>query len=191
MPTPKGCPGYWLFVPPLLDLSIWRTVVKIHPPPITGFYQWQCLASIQSTGGQKTYSYDLNPYLWMDIQSSQLLYYCRRKSSSDATFVDVFEMRESFSAPPLSFMIIYFTRSCSFYMRRMRAIRRSVTSAVFATIVNALTCSRIDECTCTCNTLLMDIPKQAYHLSSSISINCCCEAHSTLDSVYSCLDPYD
>lgn len=39
-------------------------------PPITGFYQWQCLASIQSTGGQKTYSYDLNPDLWMDIQSS-------------------------------------------------------------------------------------------------------------------------
>lgn len=43
MPTPKGCPGYWWFVPPLLDLSIWRTVVKIHPrlsPDFTSGSVW-------------------------------------------------------------------------------------------------------------------------------------------------------
>src|SRR6218665_1012933 len=47
------------------------------------------------------------------------------------------------------------TRSSYFHLRRLRAIRRSVSSHVFPSIVHAFVCSRIDYC----NTLLVGLPK--------------------------------
>src|SRR5688572_10468314 len=47
------------------------------------------------------------------------------------------------------------TRSCYFHLRRLRAIRRSVSSSVFTTIVHAFICSRIDYC----NSLFVGLPK--------------------------------
>src|SRR6218665_1924229 len=38
------------------------------------------------------------------------------------------------------------TRSSYFHLRRLRAIRRSVSSHVFTSIVHAFVCSRIDYC---------------------------------------------
>ena len=49
------------------------------------------------------------------------------------------------------------TRSCFFQLRRLRAIRRSVSPSVFTTIVhNTFICSQLDYC----NSLLMGLPKQ-------------------------------
>src|SRR5678815_4361152 len=48
------------------------------------------------------------------------------------------------------------TRSCFFQLRRLRAIRQSVSSSVYTTIVHAFICSRLDYC----NSLLMGLPKQ-------------------------------
>ena len=47
------------------------------------------------------------------------------------------------------------TRSSYFYLRRLRAIRRSVSSSVCTSIVHAFICSRIDYC----NSLLVGLPK--------------------------------
>src|SRR6218665_1561019 len=47
------------------------------------------------------------------------------------------------------------TRSCYFHRRCLRAIRRSVSSHVFTSIVHAFVCSRIDYC----NSLLVGLPK--------------------------------
>src|SRR6218665_3799312 len=47
------------------------------------------------------------------------------------------------------------TRSCYYQLRRLRAIRRSVSANVFLTIVHAFVCSRIDYC----NSLLIGLPK--------------------------------
>ena len=47
------------------------------------------------------------------------------------------------------------TRSSYFHLRRLRAIRRSVSSSVFTSIVHAFICSRIDYC----NSLLVGLPK--------------------------------
>ena len=47
------------------------------------------------------------------------------------------------------------TRSSYFHLRRLRAIRRSVSSSVFTSIVHAFICSRIDYC----NSLLIGLPK--------------------------------
>src|SRR6218665_487593 len=51
--------------------------------------------------------------------------------------------------------ILTLTRSCYFQLRRLRAVRRSITPTVFATIVHAFIGSRIDYC----NSLLMGLPK--------------------------------
>ena len=49
--------------------------------------------------------------------------------------------------PSFTDRISFLTCSCYFHvMRRMRAIRRSITCIVFATIIHALICSRIDYC---------------------------------------------
>lgn len=161
MPTPKGCPGCWWFVPPLLDLSIWRTVVKIHPrlsPDFTSGSVWLVFRA----------QVDRKPTLmtWTPTCGwifSHLSYFTIVEENLLVTLHSSMFSRWGSHSRLLPYLLWSYisnlTRSCSFYMRRMRAIRRSVTSAVFATIVNALTCSRIDECTCTCNTLLMDIPK--------------------------------
>ena len=47
------------------------------------------------------------------------------------------------------------TRSCFYHLRRLRAIRRSVSLHVFTTIVHAFVCSRIDYC----NSLYAGLPK--------------------------------
>jgi len=47
------------------------------------------------------------------------------------------------------------TRSSYFHLRRLRAVRRSVSSSVFTTLVHAFICSRIDYC----NSLLIGLPK--------------------------------
>ena len=47
------------------------------------------------------------------------------------------------------------TRSCYYQLRRLRAIRRSVSAKVFLTIVHSFVCSRIDYC----NSLLIGLPK--------------------------------
>src|SRR5688572_8005347 len=47
------------------------------------------------------------------------------------------------------------TRSCFYHLRRLRAIRRSVSVHVFTTIVHAFVCSRIDYC----NALYAGLPK--------------------------------
>src|SRR6218665_1049704 len=47
------------------------------------------------------------------------------------------------------------TRSCFYQLRRLRAIRRSVSPKVFLTIVYAFICTRIDYC----NSLLIGLPK--------------------------------
>ena len=47
------------------------------------------------------------------------------------------------------------TRSSYFHLRRLRAIRRSVSSSVFTSIVHAFICSRIDYC----NSVLVGLPK--------------------------------
>ena len=47
------------------------------------------------------------------------------------------------------------TRSCYYHLRRLRAIRRSVSSKVFTTMVHAFISSRIDYC----NSLLIGLPK--------------------------------
>src|SRR5688572_15916999 len=52
------------------------------------------------------------------------------------------------------------TRSCFFQLRRLRAIRRSVSSSVFTTIVHAFIYSGLDYC----NSLLMGLPKQRLFL---------------------------
>ena len=46
------------------------------------------------------------------------------------------------------------TRSCYYHLRRLRAIRRSVSSSIFTTIVHAFICSRIDYC----NSLYAGLP---------------------------------
>lgn len=50
--------------------------------------------------------------------------------------------------------LCHLKRSCLYHLRRLRAIRRSVSSAVFTTIVQAFVCSRIDYC----NSLLPELP---------------------------------
>jgi hypothetical protein len=47
------------------------------------------------------------------------------------------------------------TRSCYYHLRRLRAIRRSVSSSVFKTVVHAFICCRIDYC----NSLFAGLPK--------------------------------
>src|SRR6218665_1962777 len=47
------------------------------------------------------------------------------------------------------------TSSSHFHLRRLRAIRRSVSSHVFTSIVHAFVCSQIDYC----NSLLVGLPK--------------------------------
>src|SRR6218665_2244364 len=47
------------------------------------------------------------------------------------------------------------TRSCFYQLRRLRAIRRSVSPKVFLTIVHAFICTHIDYC----NSLLIGLPK--------------------------------
>ena len=47
------------------------------------------------------------------------------------------------------------TRSSYFHLRRLRAIRRSVSPSIFTTLVHAFVCSRIDNC----NSLLIGLPK--------------------------------
>ena len=47
------------------------------------------------------------------------------------------------------------TRSSYFHLRRLRVVRRSVSSSVFTTLVHAFICSRIDYC----NSLLIGLPK--------------------------------
>src|SRR6218665_2175812 len=47
------------------------------------------------------------------------------------------------------------TRSCFYQLRRLRAIRRSVSPKVFLTIVHAFICTCIDYC----NSLLIGLPK--------------------------------
>ena len=47
------------------------------------------------------------------------------------------------------------TRSSYFHLRRLRVIRRSVSSSIFTTLVHAFICSRIDYC----NSLLIGLPK--------------------------------
>src|SRR6218665_1112486 len=47
------------------------------------------------------------------------------------------------------------TRSCYYQLRRLKAIRRSVSAKVFLSIVHAFLCSRIDYC----NSLLIGLPK--------------------------------
>src|SRR5678816_3029665 len=56
------------------------------------------------------------------------------------------------------------TRSSYFHLRRLRAVRRSVSSSVFTTLVHAFICSRIDYC----NSLLIGLPK--VHLSPLQSV---------------------
>ena len=51
--------------------------------------------------------------------------------------------------------LLNLTRSCYYHLRRLRAIRRSVSSAVFTTIVHAFVCCRIDYC----NSLFAGLPK--------------------------------
>ena len=46
------------------------------------------------------------------------------------------------------------TRSCFYQLRRLRAIRRSLSPSVFTTVVHAFICSRIDYC----NSLLAGLP---------------------------------
>jgi hypothetical protein len=47
------------------------------------------------------------------------------------------------------------TRSSYFQLRRLRAIRKSVTSSIFTSIVHAFVCSRLDYC----NSFLIGLPK--------------------------------
>ena len=47
------------------------------------------------------------------------------------------------------------TRSFYFQLRRLRAIRKSVSSSTFTSVVHAFVCSRIDYC----NSLLVGLPK--------------------------------
>ena len=47
------------------------------------------------------------------------------------------------------------TRTSYFHLRRLRAIRRSVSSPIFTSIVHAFVCSRLDYC----NSLLIGLPK--------------------------------
>jgi Reverse transcriptase (RNA-dependent DNA polymerase) len=47
------------------------------------------------------------------------------------------------------------SRSSYFHLRRLRVIRRSVSSSIFTTLVHAFVCSRIDYC----NSLLVGLPK--------------------------------
>src|SRR6218665_4016136 len=63
--------------------------------------------------------------------------------------------------------ILTLTRSCYFYLRHLRAIRRSITHTVFATIVHAFICSRIDYC----NSLDPHGSPQVWPLRHSISLN--------------------
>src|SRR6218665_3331713 len=51
--------------------------------------------------------------------------------------------------------VVNLTRSSYFHLRRLRAIRWSVSSHVFTSIVHAFVCSRIDYC----NSLLVGLPK--------------------------------
>ena len=51
--------------------------------------------------------------------------------------------------------LLHLTRSCYYHLRRLRAIRRSVSSSVFTTIVHAFICCRIDYC----NSLFAGLPK--------------------------------
>ena len=75
------------------------------------------------------------------------------------------------------------TRSCFYQLRRLRTIRRSVTPAVFTSIVHAFICSRVDYC----NSLLLGFPSSPPPVGSK----CCGEAHSTPPSIFSYLDIYD
>src|SRR6218665_40711 len=56
------------------------------------------------------------------------------------------------------------TRSCYFHPRRLRAIRRSITPTVFATILLAFICSRIDYC----HSLLVGLPKSRLSAIQSV-----------------------
>ena len=60
--------------------------------------------------------------------------------------------------------ILTLTRSCYFHLRRLRAIKRSITPIVFATIVYAFICSRIDYY----NSLLMGLPKSRLSANQSV-----------------------
>jgi hypothetical protein len=59
------------------------------------------------------------------------------------------------SALTFSEHIAKLTRSSYFQLRRLRAIRRSVSTSTFTTIVHAFVCSRIDYC----NSVLVGLPK--------------------------------
>src|SRR6218665_1978248 len=51
--------------------------------------------------------------------------------------------------------VVNLTRSSYFHLRHLRAVRWSISSHVFTSIVHALVCSRIDHC----NSLLVGLPK--------------------------------
>src|SRR6218665_3576959 len=63
--------------------------------------------------------------------------------------------------------ILTSTRSCYFHLRRLRAIRRSITPTVFATILHAFICSRIDYCNSLLN-VLMDLLKSRLSAIQSV-----------------------
>jgi len=60
--------------------------------------------------------------------------------------------------------IVTLTRSCYFHLRRLRAIRRTITPTVFATSVHAFICSGINYC----NSLLMGLPKSRLSAIQSV-----------------------
>ena len=60
--------------------------------------------------------------------------------------------------------LMHLTRSCYYHLRRLRAIRRSVSSSVFTTIVHAFICCRIDYC----NSLFAGLPKASISSLQSV-----------------------
>ena len=139
--------------------------VLVHGPPS---------AQLALTGRIDALSRDL--HLWMSSNrlslnpnKTQLIWFGTRQQLHKLDFPLLTERFPSFtfhssvrdlgvvldSTLTFSQHIANLTRSSYFHLRRLRAIRRSVSSSVFTSIVHAFICSRIDYC----NSVLVGLPK--------------------------------
>jgi hypothetical protein len=131
-------------------------------------------AQLSLTGRIDAISRDL--HLWMSSNrltlnpnKTQFIWFGTRQQLSKLDFPLLAEKYPSFtflssvrdlgvvldSTLTFSEHIANLTRSSYFHLRRLRAIRRSVSSSVFTSIIHAFICSRIDYC----NSLLVGLPK--------------------------------
>ena len=150
------------------------SIGRLYADDVQAFVHGLPSAQLALTGRINALSQDL--HLWMssnrlslNSSKTQLIWFGTRQQLAKLDFALLAQTFPSFtfsssvrdlgvvldSTLTFSEHIKNLTRSCYFHLRRLRAIRRSVSSSVFTTIVHAFICSRIDYC----NSLFVGLPK--------------------------------